>query len=136
MKNIADLIRTDRFLNTLSRGILAADMIEELSGAGPFTIFAPTDLAFKKLAPGVFPGLLKSENKVQVTDLVKHHVIHGKTNFKDLEDGQKLKTINGEELNVTITDKAVSINCANIQVKDMVARNGVVHSLDAVIIMP
>jgi uncharacterized surface protein with fasciclin (FAS1) repeats len=71
-----------------------------------------------------------------LTDLLNHHVVHGKTNFKDLEDGQKLKTINGKELNVTVKDNAVSINGANIQVKDMEGRNGVVHSLDAVIILP
>jgi len=133
MKSIADVIRTETHLNTLSRGILAADMTEELSGAGPFTFFAPSDPAFRKLAPGVFPGLLKPENKVQLTDLLNHHVIRGKTRFKDLKDGQKLKTINGKELNVTVKDNAVSINGANIQAKDMEGRNGVVHSLDAVI---
>ncbi|HYK45946.1 MAG TPA: fasciclin domain-containing protein [Parafilimonas sp.] len=133
MKSIADVIRTDTHLNTLSRGILAADMTEELSGAGPFTIFAPSDPAFRKLAPGLFPALLKPENKLQLTDLLNHHVIHGKTRFKDLKDGQKLKTINGKELNVTVKDNAVSINGANIQMKDMEGRNGVVHSLDTVI---
>ena len=133
MKSIAEVIRTDTQLNTLSRGILAADVTQELSGAGPFTIFAPSDPAFGKLAPGVFPSLLKPENKVQLTDLLNHHVVHGKRNFKDLKDGQKLKTINGKELNVTVKDSAVSINGANIQAKDMEGRNGVVHSLDAVI---
>jgi len=136
MKNIADVIRTDRHLNTLSRGILAADLAKELSGAGPFTIFAPSDLAFGKLAQGVFLNLLKRENKVQLTDLLNHHMIHGKTNFKDLKDGQKLKTINGKELNVTVKDNTASINGATIQAKDMEGRNGVVHSLDAVIVLP
>jgi uncharacterized surface protein with fasciclin (FAS1) repeats len=82
---------------------------------------------------GYFQGLLKPENKVQLTDLLNHHVVHGKRNFKDLKDGQKLKTINGKELNVTVKDNAVSINGANIRAKDMEGRNGVVHSLDAVI---
>jgi uncharacterized surface protein with fasciclin (FAS1) repeats len=135
MKNIADVVRTDRYLNTFSRSILAADLTKELSGAGPFTIFAPSDLAFEKLAPGVLRNFLKPENKVQLTDLLNHHVVHGKTNFKDLEDGQKLKTINGEELNVKVKDNTVSINGANIQAKDMEGKNGVVHSLDAVMRM-
>jgi uncharacterized surface protein with fasciclin (FAS1) repeats len=60
MKSIAEVIRTDTQLNTLSRGILAADMTQELSGAGPFTIFAPSDPAFGKLAPGVFPRLTQT----------------------------------------------------------------------------
>ena len=136
MKNIADLVRTDRHLNKLNRGISAADMEKELSAAGPFTIFAPSDLAFEKLAPDVFPNLLRRENKSQLTDLINHHVVHGKTRLKDLQDGQKLKTLNGKELNVTVKDNAVSINGANIQAKDMEGRNGIVHSLDAVIILP
>jgi uncharacterized surface protein with fasciclin (FAS1) repeats len=136
MKNVADVVRTDRYLNIMSRGVMAADLVKELSSKGPFTIFAPTDLAFGKLAEGVFMDLLRAENKVQLTDLLNHHVVPGKTNFKDLKNGQKLKTINGEELNVTVKDDTVSINGANVQVKDMEGWNGVVHSLDAVIILP
>jgi uncharacterized surface protein with fasciclin (FAS1) repeats len=134
MKNVADVVRTDRHLNTLSRGVITADLVKELSGTGPFTIFASSDLAFSKMAPGVFLNFLKSENKVQLTDLLNHHIVFGKTNFKDLKDGQKLKTINGRELNVTVKDNAVSINGAKVQVKDMEGWNGVVHLLDAVII--
>jgi len=133
MKSIADVVRTDRYLNKLNRGISAADMEKELSGAGPFTIFAPSDTAFEKLDPEIFPDLLRPENKIQLTDLINYHVVHGITHFKDLEDGQKLKAINGKELNVTVKDRTVSINGANIEVKDMLGRNGVVHSLDAVI---
>lgn len=135
MKNIADVVRTNRYLNRLSRGVMAADLAEELSGVGPFTIFAPSDLAFEKLPPGTFPDLLRSENKIELTDFLNNHVVPGKTNFKDLKDGQKLKTIHGKELDVTVKDNAVSINGANIETKDMEGLNGVVHSVDAVIIL-
>jgi uncharacterized surface protein with fasciclin (FAS1) repeats len=135
MKNIADVVRTNRYLNRMSRGVSAADLVEELSAVGPFTIFAPSDLAFEKLSPGTFQDLLRSENKIQLTDFLNNHVVHGKTNFKDLKDGQKLKTVNGKELHVTVKDDAVTINGANIETKDMEGLNGVVHSLDAVIIL-
>jgi uncharacterized surface protein with fasciclin (FAS1) repeats len=103
-----------------------------LSGKGPFTVFAPTDIAFAKLDKSVFANLLKPENKTKLTDLINHHVVSGKINFKDLRDGEKLKTVNGKELLVHVKDGQATVDGAKISDHDMQATNGVIHSLETV----
>ena len=78
--------------------------------------------------------LLKPENKMKLADMLNSHVVEGKTHFKDFIDGQKLKNLNGKELSVKISNGDVTINGAKIQGRDNEASNGVVHSLDAVIL--
>lgn len=133
MLNIIDVVLADRNLATLLKSFQAVKLETELGKPGPFTVFAPTDLAFGKLASGELTELLKPENKVKLTDILNQHVVAGKTNFKDLVDGQKLKSVNGKELNVEVKNGSVSINGARIQGRDMEASNGVVHSLDKVL---
>lgn len=133
MSNIVDVVVADKNLATMSRSVKAAGLEVELGKTGPFTIFAPTDLAFGKLAAGKMTELLKPENKAKLSDILNYHVVEGKTNFKDLKDGQKLKTINGKELDVKVNDGNVTINGAHVQGRDSEASNGVVHSLDTVI---
>lgn len=133
MLNIVDVVAADRNLEVLGKGMKAAGLEKTLSEEGPFTVFAPTDLAFGKLKTGEWPELLKPENKIKLTGMMIHHIIKGKTNFKDLTDGQKLKTIGGKELNVKVTNGAVDIDGARVQGRDMEASNGVVHSLDKVV---
>jgi|SRR6185369_8725190 len=133
MSNIVDVVVADKNLGTMLRGVKAAGLEIELSKAGPFTVFAPTDLAFGKLAAGEMAELLKPENKVRLTDILNYHVVEGKTNFKDLKDGQKLKTINGKELDVKVIGGNVTINGAKVQGRDSEASNGVVHSLETII---
>jgi uncharacterized surface protein with fasciclin (FAS1) repeats len=133
MLSIVDVVVADKDLATMLRGIKAAELELELSKKGPFTVFAPTDPAFGKLAPNEMTELLKPENKVMLADILNYHVVEGKTNFKDLADGQKLKTINGKELDVKVSNGNTTINAA-IQGRDNEASNGVVHSLDTVVI--
>jgi len=132
-KNIVDVVVADKNLATMMKGVKAAGLEVELSKAGPFTIFAPTDLAFGKLAAGEMTELLKPENKVKLSDILNDHVVQGKTNFKDLKDGQKLKTINGKQLDVKIINGKVTINGATLQGRDSEASNGVVYTVDTVI---
>jgi uncharacterized surface protein with fasciclin (FAS1) repeats len=134
MLNIVEVVVADRNLGTMLSSLKAVQMENELSKAGPFTIFAPTDLAFGKLAQGQLTELLKPENKVKLTDILNHHVVKGKTNFKDLVNGQKLKTVNGKELTVEVKNGTVTINGARIQGRDMEGSNGVVHSMDKVLL--
>ena len=133
MSNIVDVVVADRNLATMLRSVKAAGLESELSKPGPFTVFAPTDLAFGKLAGDEMTQLLKPENKVKLADILNYHVVQGKTNFKDLKDGQKLKTINGKELDVKVSNGNVTINGAKVQGRDSEASNGVVHSLDTVV---
>ena len=134
MSNIVEVVVADKNLATMMRSVKAAELGIELSKTGPYTVFAPTDLAFGKLASGEITELLKPENKVQLTDLLTYHIVEGKTNFKDFKDGQKLKTINGKELDVKVSNGNVTINGAKVQGRDSEASNGVVHSVDAVLL--
>jgi uncharacterized surface protein with fasciclin (FAS1) repeats len=134
MKNIGEVINEDRNLTTLTRGIIAADFKKKWSGDGPFTVFAPSNLAFSRLSAGVFVNMEKLENKIEMENLLNDHAVAGKIYFKDFKDGQKLKTINGKELNVLVKSDGVRVNGATIQGRDMEGWNGVVHSIDKLII--
>jgi uncharacterized surface protein with fasciclin (FAS1) repeats len=134
MSNIVQVVAGDRNLAVLGKSVKAAGMETTLSQNGPFTVFAPTDLAFGKLKEGEWPDLLKPENKTKLTGIMQAHVVQGKTNFADLVDGQKLKTLGGKELNVKIINGAVNIEGARIQGRDMDASNGVVHTVDRVVL--
>ena len=135
MSNVVDVVVADINLATMSRSIKAVELDTELSKKGPFTIFAPTDLAFGKLQAGRMEGLRKTENKEKFTELLNHHIVEGEIKFRDLKNDQKLVTVNGRQLLVKIADGKVTLNGATLQGTDSTGSNGVVHSLDTVIEM-
>jgi uncharacterized surface protein with fasciclin (FAS1) repeats len=120
---------------TLAAAITAAGLVETLKGAGPFTVFAPTDAAFSVIQSDV-DNLLKPENKAQLTKVLTCHVVSGKIVANDLKDGQELTTLDGSKLTVYISNGKVMVGDANITVKDIMASNGVVHMIDKVILPP
>jgi uncharacterized surface protein with fasciclin (FAS1) repeats len=132
MSNITQVVNVDKNMTTLKRGVIASGLNKILSGTGPYTVFAPTNLAFEKLESGVVDSLLKPENKANLIEVLNSHVVSGKFNIKDLKDGEKLRTVNGRELLVQVTDGDVSIQGAKIQNGDLQTSNGVIHSLDTV----
>ena len=134
MSNIVQVVNVDKNMTSLKKGVNASGLDQVLSSTGPFTVFAPTDIAFGKLDKGVLDNLLKPENKTKLADVLNHHVVSGKINFKDLKDGEKLKTVNGKELLVHVKDGHTSIGEAKIQGHDVQASNGVIHSLDTVML--
>lgn len=123
----------DKNLTTMLRGVKAAGMDTILEASGPFTVFAPSEMAFGKLTQGTLASLLKPENKVQLNELLAHHVVNGVTHYKDFTDGQQLITLGGSTLTVKITAAGTTINGAMVQRRDADASNGVLHSLDKVI---
>ena len=133
MLNIVDVVAADKNLVALSKGMKAAGLNVQLSELGPFTIFAPTDMAFGKLQTGEWPKLLKPENRVSLVKTMIQYVIKGKMYFKDLTDGQSLRTIGGKELKVSVNNYETVIDGAKIQGRDMEASNGIVHTLDRLI---
>jgi uncharacterized surface protein with fasciclin (FAS1) repeats len=133
MSYITQVIFTDKNLTTLKKGIMASDLDQILSRTGPFTIFAPSDLAFTRLEAGTVDQLLLPENKANLTDLLNHHIVEGKWKLLDLKDGDKLKTLNGKELSVSIVDGKVSLNGVAIETADIKSTNGVIHSLNTVL---
>jgi uncharacterized surface protein with fasciclin (FAS1) repeats len=135
MLNVVDVVVADINLATMSRSIKAVELDTVLSTKGPFTLFAPTDLAFGKLQSGRIEGLMKPENKEKFTELLNHHIVEGQINYRDLKDNQKLVTANGRQLLVKIVGGKVTVNGAILQGRDSTGSNGVVHSLDTVIEM-
>jgi len=119
---------------TLVTAVKAAGLVETLSGAGPFTVFAPTNAAFEKLPKGTLESLLTAEKKSDLTSILTYHVVAGSFKAADLKDGQTLKTVNGKDLKVTIKDGTVMINGAVVTAADLIAGNGVVHVIDAVVL--
>lgn len=133
-KDVVDIAIGSTDHTTLVTAVTTAGLVETLKGAGPFTIFAPTNAAFSALPAGTVEGLLKPESKASLTNILKYHVVAGAVKAADLKDGQKVKTLQGEELTVTIKDGKVMINGANVTAADLTGTNGVVHVIDAVLL--
>lgn len=117
---------------TLAAAVTAAGLVETLKGAGPFTVFAPTDAAFSAIQKDV-DNLLKPENKAKLTDILTYHVVSGNAMAADLEDGQELTTVQGGKLKVAIKGDKVMIGDAQVTLADVIASNGVVHVIDKVL---
>lgn len=134
MSNITQVVNTDKYLKTLKKGVHASDLDQLLSSTGPFTFFAPSDLAFEKLEGGLMRELLEPQNKLKLTDLLNNHIVSGMVPFKDLKDGDTLKTINGKQLTVEVKNGAVNIGGAVILGRDAKITNGIMHSTDTVFV--
>lgn len=132
MSNITQVVNTDKNLKTLKQSVHSSDLDQLLSSSGPFTFFAPSDLAFEKLEKGFLENLLEPANKLKLTDLLNNHIVKGKVHFKDLKDGDTLETINGNQLVVEVKNGKVSIRDANVSGRDAKITNGVIHSTDTV----
>lgn len=132
-KNIVENAANSQDHTTLVTAVQAADLAGTLSGAGPFTVFAPTNTAFEKLPAGTVDNLLKAENKEQLQSVLTYHVVPGKYMASDLKDGQTLKTVQGSDLKVTVKDGTVMVDGATVTIPNVVSSNGVTHVIDAVI---
>jgi transforming growth factor-beta-induced protein len=131
---VVDIIVNSPDHNTLEAAVLAAELAGTLSGDGPFTVFAPTDAAFAALPDGTVDALLA--DIPALTSILTYHVVGANALSTDLSDGQTITTLNGEEVTVTINADGVFINNAKVTVADILADNGVVHVIDAVLLPP
>jgi uncharacterized surface protein with fasciclin (FAS1) repeats len=123
---------------TLVAAVKAAGLVDTLEGKGPFTVFAPTNAAFGKLPAGTVDTLVKPENKAALTKILTYHVVPGKLEARDLSDGKKLKTVEGEELTVKKADGKVMIvdakgGMASVTISNVNQSNGVIHVIDTVL---
>ena len=114
----------------LVNAIKAADLVATLKGAGPFTVFAPTDEAFRKLPAGTVDGLLK--DRAKLASILTYHVVAGKVMAKDVKAGD-VKSVQGGMLAIALPDNHVTINNAKVVKADIETSNGVIHSIDAVL---
>lgn len=134
MSNITQVVNTDKNLKTLKRGVHASDLDQLLSSQGPFTFFAPSDLAFDKLEKGMMEDLLEPQNRSKLTDLLNNHIVNGKISFTELKDGDSLTTVNGRKLQIAVADRKVSIGDTAIVANQTKISNGVIHSADSVML--
>lgn len=119
---------------TLVAAVTAAGLVETLKGAGPFTVFAPTDAAFAALPAGTVEDLVKPENKAKLASILTLHVMAGAVHAADVA-GKTLTpaSVNGEALHVDGTN-GVTVNGANVVTADIKCTNGVIHVIDAVLL--
>ena len=117
---------------TLCAALKAAGLVKTLQGAGPFTVFAPTDQAFAKLPKGTLEDLLKPENKGKLAGILTYHVLPAKVMAAAVKN-MKAKTVNGQELEVKVSGGTVTVDQAKVIKTDVAASNGVIHAIDTVI---
>jgi uncharacterized surface protein with fasciclin (FAS1) repeats len=130
-KNIVDTVIAAGHFTTFAAAIKAAGLTTELAAKGPFTVFAPTDEAFKKLPAGAYDNLLKDAGKLKA--ILNYHVVSGYLMARDLKSGE-VATVQGTPLTAVVSSSHVRVNGAGVTTVDIVATNGIVHAIDAVIL--
>jgi uncharacterized surface protein with fasciclin (FAS1) repeats len=131
-KDIVDTAVQAGSFNTLAKALQAADLVTTLKGAGPYTVFAPTDEAFAKLPEGALQNLLN--NPEQLKKVLLLHVVPGKVMAADVMKMNSAKTAEGSDLSIEVRSNKVMVNDATITKTDIVASNGVIHVIDTVIL--
>jgi uncharacterized surface protein with fasciclin (FAS1) repeats len=119
---------------TLVTAVKAAGLVDVLSNAGPFTVFAPTNEAFNKLPQGTVEDLLKPENKDKLADILQYHVLIGGYPAERFTDGSTIGTASGGSVKISVKDGKVMINDSATIVGTVVASNGLVHVVDSVVL--
>lgn len=133
-KDIVDTAVSAGSFKTLVTAVKAADLVETLKGKGPFTVFAPTDEAFKKIPKEKLDALLK--DKKALAGVLTYHVVSGKVMAADVVKLQSAKTVQGQPIAIAVKDGAVTINGVNVVKTDIICENGVIHIIDAVLMPP
>ncbi len=134
-KNIVGVAGGSADHTTLVKAVVAAEYLDVLSNAGPFTVFAPTNDAFAKLPEGTLETLLKPENKDQLRRVLEYHVTTSSLRTDFLRDGMKLGMADGNSAMISAKDGKTQINGANI-LGSVPASNGIIHVIDAVLLPP
>ena len=131
-KDIVDTAVANGSFTTLVAAVQAAGLVDTLKGAGPFTVFAPTDEAFAKLPAGTVEGLLKDPAKLK--DILLYHVVTGKVMAADAAKLTSADTVLGKPITIKVVDGKVMINDATVPLPDVGASNGVIHVIDTVLL--
>jgi uncharacterized surface protein with fasciclin (FAS1) repeats len=133
-KDIVDTAVAAGNFKTLAAALKAAGLVDTLKGAGPFTVFAPTDEAFAKLPAGTVDDLLKPENHDKLVAILTYHVVPGKVMAKDVVKLHEAKTVNGKEVKIMTEGGNVMVDNANVVKTNIDCSNGVIHVIDSVIL--
>ena len=119
---------------TLATALTEAGLVDALKGKGPFTVFAPTDDAFKKLPKGALDNLLK--DKEALKNVLLYHVVSGNVASTDVVKLDKATTLNGSDVKIKTVDGKVMINDSKVTAADVKASNGIIHVIDTVLLPP
>ncbi len=129
---VTNVMKSDDF-TTLVAAVVAADLGETLMSTGPFTVFAPVNDAFAKLPEGTIEKLLMPKNKDMLADILTYHVVAGSYSSNDLKNGLELTTVQWDRIKFTYYKENWYVNNARIEMTDMYSSNGVIHTIDTVI---
>ncbi len=132
-KNVVQVAVASNDHTTLVAAVKAGELVDALSNAGPFTVFAPVNAAFDKLPEGTVENLLKPDQKEQLQDVLQYHVAVGVYKLENLQDNQSLGMVNGKNVTFGVSGGKVTINGATV-IGTVPASNGVVHIIDAVLL--
>ena len=132
-KDIVDTAIAAGSFKTLVTAVKAAGLVDTLKGPGPFTVFAPTDDAFKKLPPGTVESLLKPENKSKLVALLEFHVVSGHVSSSDAMGVSSAKSLLGKDLTIGHANGGLTVAGANVVKADIECSNGVIHVVDTVL---
>jgi uncharacterized surface protein with fasciclin (FAS1) repeats len=135
-KDVVKIAAGSKDHTTLVAALKAAGLIDALSNAGPFTVFAPTNAAFDKLPAGTVDDLLKPENKAKLEDILQYHVFVASLRTELMQDGQTLNQVNGGNITISKKDGKVMINNSANVIASIPASNGIIHVIDAVLLPP
>jgi len=134
-KNVVQVAIGSKDHSTLVTAVQAAELVDALSNAGPFTVFAPTNAAFDKLPAGTVDNLLKPESKDDLANILQYHVSLGVFKAESFTDGQVIGQVNGNDITMSVKDGKVMVNGATI-VASVPASNGIIHVIDGVLLPP
>ncbi|MDM7912383.1 MAG: fasciclin domain-containing protein [Methanotrichaceae archaeon] len=132
--NIVETASMAGDFSTLVTALKTAGLADTLNGSGPFTVFAPTDGAFAQMPKEQLAALLA--NKTTLKEVLAYHVVPGRIMSSDLNNGMVLKTVEGQDLKISIDDKNVMVDNARVVQPDINASNGVIHAINAVLMPP
>lgn len=134
-KNVVQIAIASPDHSTLVKAVQQAELVDALSNAGPFTVFAPTNAAFDKLPAGTLDNLMKQDQKSALSDILEYHVSLGVFKQEALTDGLTLGQVNGGNVSVSVKDGVIYVGGAKV-VASVPAANGIVHVIDGVMLPP
>ena len=135
-KDIVKTAVSSKDFTTLVAALKQADLVTSLSNAGPFTVFAPTNAAFDKLPAGTVDGLMKDDKKDDLANILQYHVALGGLKSEDFKDGQVLGMANGDNVTIHVKDGKITLNNAAQITSTIPAANGIIYSIDEVLLPP
>lgn len=130
--NIVQVASGSKDHTTLVAAVKAASLVDVLSNAGPFTVFAPTNAAFDKLPAGTVDNLLKPENKETLSDILSYHTYVGVLKTEYMQDGQEFEEVNGKKIKISKKDGKIFVNGSEI-IATLTTSNGVIHVINDVL---